>query len=106
VATLDDHLFDQLRPEGLVVLVRPALGHEHQRPRDQWGTAISAPQRSAISVGSQSPSEMKNRGHSHEDPDGNNGERRGTKNSGKYLFLAPFSPSHIAPNISCLSLFH
>jgi hypothetical protein len=55
---------------------------------------------------------MKNRGHSHEDPNGNNGERRGDKKAGDYLFLLPFNPSHIAllkrmdSNISSVSLFH
>jgi hypothetical protein len=55
---------------------------------------------------------MKNRGQSYEDPDGNNAERRGAKKASDYLFLAPFSLSHIAlprrmdQNISWLSLFH
>ena len=50
-----------------------------------------------FSGGSHSPSEMKNRGQSYEGSDGNNGERRGDKKAGDYLFLLPFSPSpHIA----------
>ena len=48
---------------------------------------------------SQSLPEIKKRDESHEAPDGKNGERRDDKNAGDYLFLAPFSPSHIAlPN--------
>jgi hypothetical protein len=38
---------------------------------------------------------MKNQGHGHKDPDGNNGECRGAKKAGGYLLLLLFSPSHI-----------
>jgi hypothetical protein len=40
---------------------------------------------------------MKNQGHSHKDPDRNNGEHRGDKKVGDYLSLAPFSLSHSYP---------
>ena len=39
---------------------------------------------------------MKNHGHNHENPDCNNAERRGDEKAGDYLFLTPFSPSHMA----------
>jgi hypothetical protein len=61
------------------------------------GSHLGAVPLGPTSVGSQSFSELKNRGHNHEDPDGNNnGEHRSDKKAGDYHFDAPFSPLHIA----------
>ena len=80
-----------------------------------WLAAVSgftnrgrASQRRSVifSAGSQSLSEMKKRGHNHEDQDDNSGEQCGDKKAGDYRCHASFSPLYIAlprrmdPNIS------